>query len=106
MPFWILGHRQRQQLVDNNESDDPDENWGFKLNKIIFRHPRVLLSYFRFVDLQNEVAGEGEELKIPLIPKDIADKMLEHSSIRNPPLEFLREVADLILYIARYTKTD
>ena len=84
--------------------DPPDEDsWVFTVNNIIFRHPRVLLAYFRFVDLQNEICAWEDMVHIPPIPPLIAAAMKNHCSIRDPPAEFVDEINDLVSYIDRHT---
>lgn len=61
----------------------------------ILRHPRVLLAFLRFVALQNEVAREGEAITIPMITSAMAEKIMNHSSIKNPPIEFLDDIDEL-----------
>jgi len=61
----------------------------------ILRHPRVLLAFLRFVALQNEVAREGEEIVLPMLTSEIAEKIMNHPSIKNPPIEFLNEINEL-----------
>jgi hypothetical protein len=76
-----------------------NEAWSFctpRLPRVaIMRHPRVLLAFLRFVALQNEVALEGEAIILPSIPLDIAQKIMNHPSITNPPIEFLDDIDEL-----------
>lgn len=61
----------------------------------ILRHPRVLLAFLRFVAVQNEVAREGEEIVLPTLTSEIAEKIMNHPSIKNPSIEFLSEINEL-----------
>ena len=61
----------------------------------ILRHPRVLLAFLRFVAVQNEVAREGEEIVLPMLTSEIAEKIMDHPSIKNAPIEFLDEIDEL-----------
>ena len=76
-----------------------NEAWMFctpRLPRVaILRHPRVLLAFLRFVELQNEVALEGEAIILPAIPSDIVRKILNHPSITNPPIEFVIDIEEL-----------
>ena len=76
-----------------------NESWSFctpRLPRVaILRHPRVLLAFLRFVALQNEVALEGEAIVLPSIPLEIAQKIINHPSITNPPIEFLDDIDEL-----------
>ena len=76
-----------------------NEAWSFHTPRLprvaILRHPRVLLAFLRFVALQNEVALEGEAIVLPLISVDVATKIMNHPSIKNPPIEFLDDIDEL-----------
>lgn len=60
----------------------------------VFRHPRVILQYLRFVDALNEAAGESEQLDVRFTEAE-AQYILEHPSIVRPPHEFWDEVNEL-----------
>jgi hypothetical protein len=76
-----------------------NEAWMFctpRLPRVaILRHPRVLLAFLRFVELQNEVALEGEAIILPAIPSEIVRKIMNHPSITNPPIEFIVDIEEL-----------
>ncbi len=86
--------------VDDSVTED---TWAFSVNNIVFYHPRVLLAYFRFVDLQNEICSWEDMVHIPPIHPHTAAAMKNHTSIREPPEEFLHEIRDLVSYIDRHT---
>jgi hypothetical protein len=86
-----------------NDSSD----WAIALNDQVFRHPRVLLAYFRFVSLNNEIAKITEEyIHIPTIPKDVKDYMLDHVSFKETTPEFEEEVSDLLSWIHLLSSND
>ena len=60
----------------------------------VFRHPRVVLQYLRFVDALNEAAHESEQLNILFSAED-AQYILEHPSVVRPPRDFWGEVNEL-----------
>ena len=60
----------------------------------VFRHPRVVLQYLRFVDALNEAAGESEQLNILFSVED-AQYILEHPSVLRPPHDFWGEINEL-----------
>ena len=60
----------------------------------VFRHPRVVLQYLRFVDALNEAADESEQLNILFSAED-AQYILEHPSVVRPPRDFWGEVNEL-----------
>ena len=74
---------------------DKEPEWAVSLFSLRFRHPRVLLAYFRFVWMHNEIAKEGEHIEVPEIPHDVCDFILSHTSIQDPPAEFKNEVDEL-----------
>lgn len=78
-------------------------DWTVALHQLNFRHPRVLLAYFRFVTLYNELAGRDEQLWIPKIPTHVSEFILSHVSIRQTPEEFKNEVNELRFYVNSYT---
>ena len=102
---------EEEEEEEEAEAEEGDDNWAFALRqngkKLTFYHPRVLLAYFRFVRLYNtEVVSRDEMINIPLIPTEIAQKLMSHSSIQNPPEEFTSEVNALVDYIYHYTKPE
>ena len=77
-----------------------DSEWAVSLNGTIFRHPRVLLAYFRYVSFTNELAKNREEyIHLPLMTKNVKDYILNHISFRDTPEEFKEEVADLHAWV-------
>lgn len=75
--------------------------WTVALNQMRFHHPRVLLAYFRFISLHNEIAQEGEHIQIPEIPGIVVDFILGHISFQNPPPEFKEDVEELKARVLR-----
>jgi hypothetical protein len=49
----------------------------------------------RFLDEFNELADPDEVLMLPAIPQRIVQIVLSHSSLVNPPPEFLDEIHEL-----------
>lgn len=83
------------------------KNWTVALNELKFRHPRVLLAYFRFVSLHNEIAEDSEEaIHLPHMPKDVKNFILNHISLREPPAEFEDEVNDLRSWVLLISKEE
>jgi hypothetical protein len=62
--------------------------------RFILKHPRVLLSFLRFIDEYNELADPEEVLLLPAIPQRIVQNILTHTSIVNPPAEFLDTIRE------------
>ena len=88
-----------------SEPDSPwkivqDTEWGVSLNETKFLHPRVLLAYFRFVCLHNEMAAKNEMILVPKIPSDVMEYIQDHISLREPVKEFLDEVNSLKFYLS------
>lgn len=71
--------------------------------RLDMRHPRVVLNLLRFVETYNELAPEGEEIHMPLLPQDSAQHILSHESVLNPAPEFAAEVAELRALVSRYS---
>jgi hypothetical protein len=67
------------------------------------RHPRVVLNLLRFVDSYNELAPQGEEIHLPLIPRHTHEHILEHEGVRNVSQEFAEDVAELRDLLQRYS---
>lgn len=81
----------------NNGSD-----WIVYLNQLTFRHPRVLLAYFRYVGVTNELAETLEEyIRLPCMPKDVRDYILNHISFKEDIPEFREERNELSLWVER-----
>lgn len=94
------------QAIEDDDYDDPDDDWAFKVKNITFRHPRATLAYFRFVEIQNETAEDDEKITIPLIKREIAEQMMEHSWITNPTEDNASDALDLIAYIMKHIKPE
>jgi hypothetical protein len=85
-----------------NEEEEPEDNFDWIRTplvnrRFVLKHPRVLLSFLRFIDEFNELADPDEVLMLPAIPQRIVQGVLSHSSIVNPPAEFLDEIRELRL---------
>jgi len=65
--------------------------------RFVLKHPRVLLSFLRFIDEFNELADPDETIMLPAIPQPIVQIVLNHSSVVNPPPEFMDEIHELRL---------
>lgn len=94
----------------SNESDEESEwailndgDWAVSMRDTKFRHPRVLLSYFTFVDNHNELALPEEMIEVPRIPKGVFDYIMNHISLREPPACFMKEIAALKAYLKMYS---
>ena len=91
------------------QAEGEDQGWCVSVTvsdlalSLDMRHPRVLLNLLRFVDSYNELAPVGEQIRLPLIPQERADFILQHESIVNPPAEFAGEVAELRQLVRYYT---
>jgi len=86
----------------DNEEEEPEDNFDWIKTplvnqRFVLKHPRVLLSFLRFIDEFNELADPDEVLMLPAIPQRIVQGVLSHSSLVNPPAEFLDEVRELRL---------
>ena len=82
---------------------EKEEDWAVALNDLTFRHPRVLLAYFRFLTLHNEIAPPPERILIPSIPTKVSDFILNHVSIQDTPPEFKGEVDALRAYVSLFS---
>lgn len=70
--------------------------WTVYLNQLIFRHPRVLLAYFRFVSFTNELAETSQEyIRLPSMPRDVKEYILNHISFKETPSEFAEEINEI-----------
>ncbi len=67
------------------------------------RHPRVVLNFFRFIYTYNELAPEGEEIRVPHLGRAEVDYILSHPSIVDPAREFANEIAELRAYLDKYS---
>ena len=67
------------------------------------RHPRVVLNFLRFVKSYNEVAPQGEEIKLPPIELPETFLIFDHESVRHPPPEFVDDVAELCHLVNLYS---
>ena len=74
--------------------------WTVYLNQLTFRHPRVLLAYFRYVSVTNELAETLQEyIRLPCMPTDVRDYILNHISFKDNIPEFREERNDLIVWL-------
>lgn len=62
--------------------------------RFILKHPRVLLSFLRFIDEYNELADPEDVLLLPAIPQRIVQGVLLHPSFVNTPPEFLETIRE------------
>jgi hypothetical protein len=85
--------------------EDGNAMWAFSTKvkqEFVFRHPRVLLDYLRFIDSYNETATTSEFYTVPRISPRVARHLLSHSSITNPAPEFADTVWELKQRLKRY----
>lgn len=88
---------------------DDHDNWCLSVNiedlalRLDMRHPRVVLNLLRFVSTYNELAPEGEEIRMPLMGAWARDQVLNHVSLVNPVPEFASEIAELRALVHRYS---
>lgn len=81
------------------EEEPEDPNAWIKTpmihQRFLLKHPRVILSFLRFLDEYNELA-EGEEiLMLPAIPQRVVETIFHHPAVRDPPEEYRRKVDEL-----------
>ena len=85
--------------VEQEEEEEEDDFVWIKTplvnRRFVLKHPRVLLSFLRFVDEYNELAEPDEVYMLPAIPQGIVQNVLSHTSVVNPPPEFVEVVAEL-----------
>lgn len=102
---------------EHDGAASPAEGWGGQewcvsvrvsdlALRLDMRHPRVVLNLLRFVDSYNELAPEGEDIHLPLIPRHTHDHILNHEGVRNVPPEFAEDVAELRVLLQRYSAAD
>jgi hypothetical protein len=70
-------------------------NTPFLNQRFVIKHPRVLLSFLRFIDQYNELAAPEEVYMLPAIPQRIVRNIFSHVSFVNPPAEFLNDINEL-----------
>lgn len=70
--------------------------------RFVIKHPRVLLSFLRFIDEFNELADPDEIQLLPAIPQRIVQLILSHPSLVNPPPEFLDTIREFRLRLERH----
>jgi len=83
---------------DEGEQEEDNFEWiktPLVNRRFVLKHPRVLLSFLRFIDEFNELADPGEVLMLPAIPQRIVQSVLNHTSVVNPPAEFAEVVNEL-----------
>ena len=67
----------------------------FLNQRFVIKHPRVLLTFLRFIDQYNELAAPEEVYMLPAIPQRIVRNIFSHVSFVNPPAEFLNDINEL-----------
>ena len=85
--------------------EDGNTTWAFTTkvkHDFVFRHPRVLLDYLRFIDSYNETASASEFYTMPHLSRRVARQMLSHPSISEPAPEFADTVWELKQRLKRY----
>jgi hypothetical protein len=91
---------ETDQLSVHDAEEEPQDNFQWiktpLINqRFILKHPRVLLSFLRFIDEFNELADPDEVLLLPAIPQRIVEGVFNHTSMIHPPLEFVDAVQEL-----------
>jgi hypothetical protein len=90
-------------------AEPAEEGWCLSVNcsdlalRLDMRHPRVVLNLLRFVNTYNELAPYGEEIHMPLMNHEAAQKILTHESVANPVPEFASEIAELRILVQKYS---
>lgn len=114
--YCFYGKNQMEDFFSDSESEtdsvldtqgwriDKKEEWTVVLNEIKFRHPRVLLAYFRFIALHNEMAEPEEKIFVPVIPKKVSEFILSHTSFEETPEEFKSEVSALRSFVSFFSR--
>jgi hypothetical protein len=91
--------KEEYERLRAEEEEPEEEEFGIKIPPIktpmIARHPRVLLAFFRFIAALNEVAYEGEEVRVPPMSHEVFYNVASYLEHNPPPQEFETEVADL-----------
>jgi hypothetical protein len=83
---------------EQEEGDEDNFTWiktPLVNQRFILKHPRVVLSFLRFIDEYNELADPDEVLLLPAIPQRIVQGILQHGSVLHPPIEFIDQVNEL-----------
>lgn len=94
-----------EEHVASWAAEEEEEQLEFAVNiprpsqKLVARHPRVLLAYFRFIQSLNEVADEEEIIRIPRLPEGVYTHIARYLEQNPAPLEFAGEEADLWTYL-------
>lgn len=87
---------------EGHEQEEPEDDFQWIKTplvnrRFVLKHPRVLLSFLRFIDEFNELADPDEVLMLPAIPQRIVQGVLSHTSVVDPPPEFLEQINELRL---------
>jgi hypothetical protein len=93
-----------ERYVDPWQILHTEPEWAIALDQMRFRHPRVLLAYFRFICVHNEIAKEEEHIVLSSIPDIVVDFILGHISFQNTPPEFKNDVEELRTYVIGYSQ--
>ncbi len=101
--------QEEQARLDENgpPCEDAEEEegyeWGVQIPRIrermVARHPRVILAFFRFIEALNECAFEDEKVTVKPMPCDVFTHVMEFVEKNPPPPEFEGEVRDLKHYL-------
>ena len=70
--------------------------------RFVLKHPRVILSFLRFIDEYNELADADEVHLLPAIPQRIIQGILSHPSVVNPPQEFVDDINEFRQRLERH----
>lgn len=82
------------------EQERESQEWVFMTTQLperfVIRHPRVLLNFLRFIDSLNETNNGDETFMMDAIPNETLGRILSHSSIVDPTLDFKNDAHELV----------
>ncbi len=94
---------ETEQSADEAEEVEEETVWGIQIPRItqrmVARHPRVLLAFFRFIEALNECSFEDERITVKPMPTDVFTHVMDYLEKNPPPPEFEGEVRDLKHYL-------
>jgi len=98
-----------EQEAGWGHQDPVEEEWYVSVGvpdlalRLDFRHPRVLLHFFRFVSTYNELAPRDEEIHLPAIPRSVLNQVYAHPGLGPAAPEFEQDVAELRHLLQHYS---
>jgi hypothetical protein len=120
-PIRNLAEAMAEAVLEGEPRDSPipppggeaapaaPQDWCLAVNcddlalRLDMRHPRVVLNFLRFVDSYNEIAPEGEKIRLPYMDRDTVQMILSHESVLNVVPEFAADVAELRERVYHYS---